>query len=107
MSQAADPLFVHQYSHAWFDFRKKHDKFVNYFENSIIATRAHKAFCISLRSPILSGLLGHYGFGQRSMDTPRGAGRRRTAASTARSCPALREALLLLFRATACACCAR
>ena len=48
---AADPLFVHQYSHAWFDFRKKHDKFVNYFENSIIATRAHKAFCISLGAP--------------------------------------------------------
>ena len=48
---AADPLFVHQYSHAWFDFRKKHDKFVNYFENSITATRAHKAFCISLGTP--------------------------------------------------------
>jgi hypothetical protein len=48
---AADPLFVHQYSHAWFDFRKKHDRFVNYFENSIVATRAHKAFCISLGAP--------------------------------------------------------
>ena len=48
---AADPLFVHQYSHAWFDFRKKRDRFVNYFENSIVATRAHKAFCISLGPP--------------------------------------------------------
>ena len=48
---AADPLFVHQYSHAWFDFRKRRDKFVNYFENSIVATRAHKAFCISLGVP--------------------------------------------------------
>ena len=48
---AADPLFVHQYSHAWFDFRHKRDAFANYFENSIIATRAHKAFCLSLGRP--------------------------------------------------------
>jgi hypothetical protein len=43
---AADPLFVHQYSHAWFDFRDKRDKYANYFENSIVATRAHEAFCL-------------------------------------------------------------
>jgi hypothetical protein len=48
---AADPLFVHQYSHAWFDFRHKRDNFANYFENSITATRAHEAFCISLGRP--------------------------------------------------------
>lgn len=45
---AADPLFVHQYSHAWFDFRGKRDKYTNYFENSVTATRAHKLFCLSL-----------------------------------------------------------
>ncbi len=43
-----DPLFVHQFSHAWFDFRGKRDKYANYFENSVIATKAHKAFCLSL-----------------------------------------------------------
>ncbi len=43
-----DPLFVHQYSHAWFDFRLKSDRYANYFENSIIATRAHRLFCLSL-----------------------------------------------------------
>jgi hypothetical protein len=43
-----DPLFVHQYSHAWFDFRNKRDRYANYFENSVIATRAHKLFCLSL-----------------------------------------------------------
>ncbi len=43
-----DPLFVHQYSHAWFDFRGKHDKFANYFTNSVTATRAHQAFCMAL-----------------------------------------------------------
>lgn len=48
---AADPLFVHQYSHAWFDFRHKRDKYANYFTNSITATKAHKAFCISLGKP--------------------------------------------------------
>ena len=42
-----DPLFTHQYSHAWFDFRYKRDAYANYFENSVIATRAHKAFCLS------------------------------------------------------------
>jgi hypothetical protein len=43
-----DPIFTHQYSHAWYDFRDKRDAYANYFENSITATRAHKAFCLSL-----------------------------------------------------------
>jgi hypothetical protein len=42
-----DPLFTHQYSQAWFDFRNKRDAYANYYTNSIIATRAHKAFCLS------------------------------------------------------------
>ncbi|MGB7284027.1 MAG: glucoamylase family protein [Candidatus Acidiferrum sp.] len=45
-----DPLFTHQYSQAWFDFRKKCDAYTNYFENSIKATKAHKLFCLSLRA---------------------------------------------------------
>lgn len=48
---AADPLFVHQYSHAWYDFRNKRDKFADYFANSVTATRAHEAFCLSLGKP--------------------------------------------------------
>jgi hypothetical protein len=44
-----DPLFIHQYSHAWFDFRHKRDKYANYFENSVKATKAHKLFCLSLQ----------------------------------------------------------
>ena len=43
-----DPLFTHQYSHAWFDFRNKRDAYADYFDNSIKATRAHKLFCLSL-----------------------------------------------------------
>jgi hypothetical protein len=46
-----DPLFVHQYSHAWFDFRNKRDRYANYFDNSVLATRAHLAFCLSLGEP--------------------------------------------------------
>lgn len=44
-----DPLFTHQYSQAWFDFRGKRDAYTNYFENSTRATEAHKQFCLSLR----------------------------------------------------------
>lgn len=42
------PLFVHQYSHAWFDFRGKRDKYADYFENSRLATEAHRLFCLGL-----------------------------------------------------------
>jgi len=44
------PLFIHQYSHAWFDFRNKQDAYANYFNNSVTATQAHKLFCLSLAS---------------------------------------------------------
>ena len=44
-----DPLFVHQFSHAWFDFAGQRDAFADYFVNSIVATLAHKAFCLSLK----------------------------------------------------------
>ena len=44
-----DPLFTHQYSHAWFDFRHQRDSYADYYANSVTATRAHKQFCISLR----------------------------------------------------------
>jgi hypothetical protein len=43
------PLFIHQYSHAWFDFRNKSDHYTNYFNNSVTATQAHKLFCQSLQ----------------------------------------------------------
>lgn len=44
------PLFVHQYSQAWFDFRQKHDQYANYFNNSRIATQVHRRFCLDLAS---------------------------------------------------------
>src|SRR5271156_3127334 len=42
------PLFVHQYSQAWFDFRGRRDKFADYFQNSVIATDVHRRFCLEL-----------------------------------------------------------
>jgi hypothetical protein len=42
------PLFVHQYSQAWFDFRGKRDRYTNYFHNSTLATEVHRRFCLDL-----------------------------------------------------------
>ena len=42
------PLFVHQYSQAWFDFRNKRDRYADYFQNSVVATEAHRIFCVGL-----------------------------------------------------------
>jgi hypothetical protein len=42
------PLFVHQYSQAWFDFRGKRDSYTDYFQNSVIATDVHRRFCLEL-----------------------------------------------------------
>ena len=43
------PLFIHQYSHAWFDFRNQQDAYADYFNNSVTATQAHRLFCASLQ----------------------------------------------------------
>jgi len=51
-----EPIFVHQYSHAWFDFRGRKDRHADYFENSVLATRAHRAFCAKL-----AGRFPHFG----------------------------------------------
>ena len=42
------PLFVHQYSQAWFDFRRKRDRYADYFQNSVLATEVHRRFCLEL-----------------------------------------------------------
>ncbi|MCA1652292.1 MAG: hypothetical protein LC753_19200, partial [Acidobacteria bacterium] len=46
-----DPLFVHQYAQAWIDFRGRRERQaprIDWWQNSIEATYAHKAFCLSL-----------------------------------------------------------
>ena len=45
------PLFTYQYSHAWIDFRGRHEaksERIDYFANSVTATLAHRQFCIDL-----------------------------------------------------------
>ncbi len=42
------PLFVHQYSQAWFDFRGRRDRYADYFRNSATATEVHRRFCLEL-----------------------------------------------------------
>jgi hypothetical protein len=54
---APAPLFIHQFSHAWFDFRGKQDAHADYFANSVLACQAHREFCQKLSSqfPCYSG----------------------------------------------------
>ena len=47
-----EPLFGHQYSHVWIDFRGIHDPYtqargLDYFENSVRATRSQQAYAIT------------------------------------------------------------
>jgi len=45
------PLFMHQYAHAWIDYRHQRETRgdrIDYFENSVNATLAHRAFCMNL-----------------------------------------------------------
>jgi hypothetical protein len=44
------PLFTHQYSQAWVDFRNRRDRgFMDFFQNSITATRANNLYCLNLK----------------------------------------------------------
>ncbi len=64
------PLFVHQYSQAWFDFRGKRDRYADYFQNSVIATDVHRRFFLDLKEqlPDYSNAL----WGITASDSPKG-----------------------------------
>lgn len=58
-----DPLFGHQYSHVWIDFRGIQDAYmrqkgIDYFENSRRATLANRAYC--MENP-----MGFQGYGEQ------------------------------------------
>ncbi len=64
-------LFIYQYSHAWFDFRNYFDPHgFDWFHNSVIATKANKAYCLehSKQYPIL----GENAWGLTACITPEG-----------------------------------
>lgn len=67
------PLFVHQYSHAWVDFRgwrEREPPNTDWWQNSIDATRAHKAFCLRLGKEF-PGYAGHI-WGVTASDSRKG-----------------------------------
>lgn len=73
------PLFGHQYSHCWIDFRHTADPYMNgrdstYFENSRRATLAQRAYCIA--NP--KGQVGYSSnvWGLTACDGPSGYGAR-------------------------------
>ncbi len=40
------PLFIHQYSHIFVDFKDEKDKYMDYYYNSVQATLANRQWCI-------------------------------------------------------------
>lgn len=44
--ETGESLFTYQYSHAFVDFRDKHDRYADYSHNSINATKANRRFVI-------------------------------------------------------------
>jgi hypothetical protein len=43
-------LFIHQFTHAFVDFRGVRDGYADYFRNSVLATLAQRQFCLDLRA---------------------------------------------------------
>jgi hypothetical protein len=71
----APPLFVHQYSQAWVDFRGRREQTgdrVNWYENSVAATYAHRAFCIDLGRTDFPGCYDQQQWGITASDSARG-----------------------------------
>ncbi len=67
------PLFTHQFSHAWIDFRHQTDSdpyYTDFFTNSAVATYAHRDFCISLQSKYPDYGMNMWGI--TVSDSPRG-----------------------------------
>ena len=89
------------YSHARFDFRNRRDQLRRLFcTNSILTTRAHQAFCLSLGKPYSDDYWGISAsdsqHGYTSWGGPGTRGNRPETASegsTARSCPTPRDRL--------------
>lgn len=64
------PLFTHQYSQAWIDFRNRRDRgFVDFFLNSVNATRSNEQYCFNLNLP---NTFGNSIWGITASDGPKG-----------------------------------
>ena len=72
----AGPLFIHQMSHAWIDFRGIRDAFMrdhdsDYFENSRRATQVQQRYAI--RNPLRHAMYGEHCWGISACDGPGGS----------------------------------
>ncbi|MDW8227682.1 MAG: glucoamylase family protein [Anaerolineales bacterium] len=64
-------IFTYQYSHAWIDFRNRTDRQgVNWFNNSVEATKAHYNFAVAMDEKYLG--LGPLAWGLTACDSPNG-----------------------------------
>jgi len=64
------PLFTHQYSEAWIDFRNRRDRgFMDFFLNSVNATRSNQQYCLNLDLP---NTFGNSIWGITASDGPKG-----------------------------------
>lgn len=64
------PLFVHQYSHAFVDFRRWRDRYADYWMSSVQATLANRQFCIDHSDRFKS--YGPNSWGLTACDGPEG-----------------------------------
>jgi len=66
------PLFTHQYSQAWVDFRNRRDRgFVDFFQSSVTATRANRLYCMNLANSFPQSF-GPDIWGITASDSPKG-----------------------------------
>ncbi|MCF7924407.1 MAG: hypothetical protein K9L64_04770 [Candidatus Izimaplasma sp.] len=64
-------LFTYQYSHAWCDFKNLLDPYgFDWFNNSVIATKANKAYCLDKKA--IYPILGENAWGLTACLTPKG-----------------------------------
>ena len=68
-----DPLFGHQYSHVWIDFKGIQDEYmrakgIDYFENSRRATLSNRAYCVA--NPLGAKGYGEWCWGLTACDGP-------------------------------------
>jgi len=64
------PLFTHQFSHAWFDFRGRQDTYADYWRNSVDATLAQRQWCADQSGRFPSWSINLWGL--TASDTPAG-----------------------------------
>ena len=66
------PLFIHQFSHAWYDLRGRRDAYTDYYENSVNATKVHMQWSIDYLAPRFPGAYSEVQWGITASDSAKG-----------------------------------